>query len=78
MSERFYPPTEKELLKQRILTPQPSRAPYSPLIDSFIPTPAPKPPPTKPHHLPDGIICYSDPTAYVSLVQKIPVRTTWD
>ncbi|NVZ51854.1 S-type pyocin domain-containing protein [Pseudomonas sp. B6002] len=75
MSERFYPPTEKELLKHRILTPQPSRVPYSPLIDSFIPTPAPKPPPakppgctfTKPCKLPDGLIRYSDPTGYVPL-----------
>jgi len=75
MSERFYPPTEEELLKQRILTPQPSRAPYSPVIDSFIPAPPSKPPPakppgctfTKPCQLPDGIIRYSDPTGYVPL-----------
>lgn len=41
MSERFYPPTEEELLKQGILTPQPSRAPYSPFVDFFEPSPAP-------------------------------------
>lgn len=75
MSERFYPPTEEELLKQRILTPQPSRAPYSPVIDSFIPAPPSKPPPakppgctfTKPCQLPDGIIHYTNPTGYVPL-----------
>ncbi|SCX36569.1 hypothetical protein SAMN03159437_05436 [Pseudomonas sp. NFACC25] len=39
MSERFYPPTEEELLKQRILTPQPSRAPYSPSVDFYEPSP---------------------------------------
>ena len=75
MSERFYPPTEEEQLKQRILTPQPSRAPYSPLIDLFVSIPAPKPPPakppgctfTKPCQLPDGLIRYNDPTGYVPL-----------
>lgn len=43
MSERFYPPTEAEQLKQRILIPQPLRVPYSPTVDFFEPTPAPVP-----------------------------------
>ena len=75
MSERFYPPTEEELLKRRILTPQPSRVPYSPPIDLFEPSPAPIPtlakPPgcvfIKPCQLPDGITHYFNPTGYVPL-----------
>ncbi|OIN49837.1 S-type pyocin domain-containing protein [Pseudomonas costantinii] len=75
MSERFYPLTEEEQLKRRILTPQPSRVPYSPPIDLFVPTPAAKPAPaklpgctfTKPCQLPDGIIHYNNPTGYVPL-----------
>nr|WP_314566551.1 S-type pyocin domain-containing protein [uncultured Pseudomonas sp.] len=75
MSERFYPPTEEELLKQRILTPKPSRVPYSPPIDLFEPSPAPTPtlakPPgcvfIKPCQLPDGITHYFNPTGYVPL-----------
>jgi hypothetical protein len=75
MSERFYPPTEEEQLKQRILTPQPSRAPFSPPIALFEPAPAQQPTPaklpgctfTKPCRLPDGIIRYNDPTGHVPL-----------
>jgi hypothetical protein len=74
MSERFYPPTEEQLRKQRILTPQPRRAAYSPFIDSFVPPPAvptPAKPPgctfIKPCQLPDGHTHYSDPTGYVPL-----------
>ena len=75
MSERFYPPTEEQLRKQRILTPQPKRAAYSPLIDLFEPFPAAKSAPAKapgcvfvkPCQLPDGHTHYSDPTAYVPL-----------
>ncbi|MGB3125256.1 MAG: S-type pyocin domain-containing protein [Pseudomonas sp.] len=75
MSERFYPPTEEEKLKRRILSRQPPRAPYSPSIDLVVSTPAPKPAPaklpgctfTKPCQLPDGIIRYNDPTGYVPL-----------
>lgn len=75
MSERFYPPTEAELLKQRILIPQPSRVPYSPSVDFFEPSPTPAPtqakPPgcvfIKPCHLPDGITHYFNPAEYVPL-----------
>ena len=75
MSERFYPPTEKELLKRRILTAQPSRVPYSPPIDLFEPSPAPTPTLAKPAgcvfikpcQLPDGITRYVNPTGYVPL-----------
>ncbi|SEU18112.1 MULTISPECIES: S-type pyocin domain-containing protein [unclassified Pseudomonas] len=75
MPERSYPPTEEELRKQRILTPQPSRAPYSPSVDFFEPSPAPAPtrakPPgcvfMKPCQLPDGITHYFDQAGYVPL-----------
>ena len=75
MSERFYPPTEEEKLKRRILSRQPPRAPYSPPIDLAFSSPAPKPAPakrpgctfTKPCQLPDGMIRYNDPTGYVPL-----------
>lgn len=75
MSERSYPPTEEALRRQRILTPQPSRAPYSPTIDLYEPSPAPAPTPAKPAgcvfikpcQLPDGFIRYVDPTGYVPL-----------
>ncbi|MEG8232351.1 S-type pyocin domain-containing protein [Pseudomonas orientalis] len=75
MSERSYPPTEEALRRQRILTPQPSRAPYSPAIDLYEPFPAPAPTPAKPVgcvfikpcQLPDGFIRYADPTGYVPL-----------
>ena len=75
MSERFYPPTEEELLKRRILTPQPSRVPYSPSVDYFEPSPAPTPMLAKPSgcvfikpcQLPDGITHYFNPTGYVPL-----------
>ncbi|KAB0517260.1 S-type pyocin domain-containing protein [Pseudomonas extremorientalis] len=75
MPERFYPPTEEELRKRRILTPQPSRAPYSPSVDFFEPSPAPAPtrakPPgcvfMKPCQLPDGITHYFNPAGYVPL-----------
>ncbi|WP_285428695.1 S-type pyocin domain-containing protein [Pseudomonas sp. lyk4-R2A-8] len=75
MSERAYPITEEEQLKRRILTPQPSRAPYSPPIDLFIPSPAPTPKPAKPPgctflkpcQLPDGLTHYTDPAGYVPL-----------
>ncbi|WP_395610645.1 S-type pyocin domain-containing protein [Pseudomonas sp. B22129] len=75
MSERFYPHTEEEKLKRRILSRQPPRAPYSPPINPFTPTPGPKPAPaklpgctfTKPCQLPDGIIHYTNPTGYVPL-----------
>ena len=75
MSERFYPPTEAELLKQRILIPQPSRVPYSPSVDFFEPSPTPAPtqakPPgcvfIKPCQLPDGITHYFNPAGYVPL-----------
>ncbi|VVN71799.1 hypothetical protein PS687_05592 [Pseudomonas fluorescens] len=75
MSERFYPPTEEQLRKQRILTPQPKRAAYSPLIDLFEPGPAASPAPAKPPgcvfvkpcKLPDGHTHYADPAGYVPL-----------
>ena len=75
MSERFYPPTEAELLKQRILIPQQSRVPYSPSVDFFEPSPTPAPtqakPPgcvfIKPCQLPDGITHYFNPAGYVPL-----------
>ena len=75
MSERFYPLTEEEQLRQRILTPQPSRAHYSPAIDLLEPSPAPVPTPAKPPgcvfikpcQLPDGFTRYADPTGYVPL-----------
>ncbi len=75
MSERFYPPTEAELLKQRILIPQPSRVPYSPSVDFFEPPPTPAPTLAKPAgcvfikpcQLPDGITRYADPAGYVPL-----------
>lgn len=75
MSERFYPPTEAELLKQRILIPQQSRVPYSPSVDFFEPSPTSVPtqakPPgcvfIKPCQLPDGITHYFNPAGYVPL-----------
>lgn len=75
MSERAYPLTEEEQLKQRILTPQPVRWPYSPPIHLFNPPPAPTPTPakppgcvfTKPCQLPDGITRYADATGFVPL-----------
>ncbi len=75
MSERFYPPTEESLRKQRILTPQPARAAYSPFIDLFVPPAGPIPTPAKPPgcvfvkpcQLPDGHTYYTDPTGYVPL-----------
>lgn len=73
MSERSYPPTEEALRRQRILTPQPSRAPYSPTIDLYEPSPAPTPAKPagcvfiKPCQLPDGFTRYVDPTGYVPL-----------
>lgn len=48
MSERSYPPTEEALRRQRILTPQPSQAPYSPAIDLYEPSPATAPTLAKP------------------------------
>ncbi|SDQ55757.1 S-type Pyocin [Pseudomonas grimontii] len=75
MTERAYPITEDEQLKRRILTPQPSRAPYSPPIDLFNPPPAPPPTPDKPPgctfikpcQLPDGLTDYAQPSGYVPL-----------
>ncbi|AZF54912.1 Colicin E3 [Pseudomonas sp. R4-34-07] len=75
MSERFYPPTEEQLRRQRILTPQPSRVPYSLAIVPFEPSPAPTPTPTKPPgcvfikpcQLPDGFTRYADSTGYFPL-----------
>lgn len=75
MSERFYPITEEEQLKRRILTRQPKPAPYFPPIELFDPPPAPKPAPakpvgcvfTKPCQLPNGIIRYTSPTGFVPL-----------
>ena len=75
MSERFYPITEEEQLKRRILTPQPKRVPYSPPMVLLDPTPAPAPTPaklpgcvfTKPCQLPDGITHYADPSGFVPL-----------
>lgn len=75
MSERFYPPTEEDLRKRRILTPQPSRVPYSPSVDFFEPSPAPIPEPAKPQgcvfikhcQLPDGVTHYFNPAGYVPL-----------
>ncbi|TFY88630.1 detoxification [Pseudomonas kairouanensis] len=75
MSERAYPLTEEQQLKQRILTPQPTRRPDSPPIQLFDPPPAPTPtltkPPgcvfTKPCQLPDGITHYADPTGFVPM-----------
>ncbi|MGZ9704932.1 S-type pyocin domain-containing protein [Pseudomonas sp. GNP013] len=75
MSERFYPPTEEDLRKRRILTPQPSRVPYSPSVDFLEPSPAPIPEPAKPPgcvfikpcQLPDGVTHYFNPAGYVPL-----------
>jgi len=75
MPERGYPITEDEQLKQRILTPQPARVPYSPFVDvhDAAPSPAPEPAKTpgyvfaKSCQLPDGIISYSNPSGYVPL-----------
>lgn len=75
MSERFYPPTEAEQLKQRILIPQPLHVPYSPTVDFFEPTPAPVPTLAKPCscvfikpcQLPDGVTHYFNPAGYVPL-----------
>ncbi len=75
MSERAYPLTEEEQLKQRILTPQPARRHYSPPIQLFDPPPAqtasPAKPPgcvfAKPCQLPDGITHYADPTGFVPM-----------
>ncbi|WP_454843132.1 S-type pyocin domain-containing protein [Pseudomonas gorinensis] len=75
MSERAYPITEEEQLKRRILSRQPTPAPYFPAIDIFAPPPAPTSAPakpagcvfTKPCKLPDGIIRYANPTGYVPL-----------
>ncbi|MCD7039724.1 S-type pyocin domain-containing protein [Pseudomonas sp. MAFF 311095] len=75
MSERLYPPTEEDLRKRRILTPQPSRVPYSPSVDFFEPSPGPTPTLTKPPgcvfikpcQLPDGITHYFNPAGYVPL-----------
>ncbi|WP_439864105.1 S-type pyocin domain-containing protein [Pseudomonas antarctica] len=75
MSERFYPLTEEEQLRRRILSRQPARAPYSPSIDVLVPKPTQTPAPdklpgctfTKPCQLPDGITRYTDPTGYVPL-----------
>ncbi len=75
MSERFYPPTEEDLRKRRILTPQPSRVPYSPFVDYFEPPPAPTPTLAKscgcvfikPCQLPDGITHYFKPAGYIPL-----------
>ena len=47
MPERAYPITEKEQLRRRVLTPQPSRAPHPPIIDVPDIIPASKPEPTK-------------------------------
>lgn len=75
MSERAYPLTEQELLKRRILIPQPKREPCTPIIDSLEPLPAPPAKPAKPPgcvfikpcQLPDGHTQYSDPTGHVPL-----------
>ncbi|WP_342308325.1 S-type pyocin domain-containing protein [Pseudomonas fluorescens] len=75
MSERAYPITEEEQLKRRILSRQPTPAPYFPAIDIFAPPPAPTSAPakpagcvfTKPCKLPDGVIRYANPTGYVPL-----------
>ncbi|AZF44306.1 Colicin E3 [Pseudomonas sp. R1-43-08] len=75
MSERFYPPTEEQLRRQRILTPQPSGVPYSPAIVPFESSPAPAPTPAKPPgcvfikpcQLPDGFTRFADSTGYVPL-----------
>ncbi|MCU1782176.1 S-type pyocin domain-containing protein [Pseudomonas sp. 13B_2.1_Bac1] len=75
MSERFYPPTEAEQLKQRILIPQPLRVPYSLTVDFFEPSPAPVPTLAKPCgcvfikpcQLPDGVTHYFNPAGYVPL-----------
>ncbi|MCF5052350.1 detoxification [Pseudomonas syringae] len=75
MSERFYPPTEEQLRKQRILTPHPKRALYLPIIDLFEAPPARPPEPDKPPgctfikpcQLPDGRTHYTEPSGYVPL-----------
>lgn len=75
MSERAYPLTEEEQLKQRILTPQPAQRHYSPPIQLFDPPPAQTASPTKPPgcvfakpcQLPDGITHYADPTGFVPM-----------
>ncbi len=74
MSERAYPLTEEQQLKQRILTPQPAR-PFSPPLHLLDRPPAPAPSPTKPPgcvftkpcQLPDGITHYADPSGFVPL-----------
>ena len=75
MSERAYPLTEEQQLKQRILTPQPARRRFSPSLHLFDRPPAPAPSPTKPPgcvftkpcQLPDGITHYADPSGFVPL-----------
>lgn len=75
MSERFYPITEEEQLKRRILIPQPPRARYSRTIELSDSTPAPAPTRAKlpgcvfikPCQLADGLTDYADPTGYVPL-----------
>ncbi|MGY2399547.1 S-type pyocin domain-containing protein [Pseudomonas sp. SDO5271_S396] len=75
MSERLYPPTEKERLKQRILTTQPARLPPSAPVEFFEPSPSPVSPLPeprgctflKPCQLPNGLIRYNDPTGYIPL-----------
>ncbi|WP_455825485.1 S-type pyocin domain-containing protein [Pseudomonas graminis] len=75
MSERFYPITEEEQLKRRILIPQPPRASYSRTVDFSDSTPAPQAARAKlpgcvfikPCQLADGLSDYADPTGYVPL-----------
>lgn len=75
MSERFYPITEEEQLKRRILIPQPPRARYSRTIELSDSTPAPAPTRAKlpgcvfikPCQLADGLTDYADPIGYVPL-----------
>ena len=45
MSERAYPLTEEQQLKQRILTPQPAQRPFSPPLHLLDRPPAQAPPP---------------------------------
>jgi len=75
MSERAYPLTEEQQLKQRILTPQPAQRPFSPPLHLLDRPPAQAPSPTKPPgcvftkpcQLPDGITHYADPSGFVPL-----------
>jgi hypothetical protein len=74
MPERSYPPTYKDQLRRRILTPQPSPNLYPPIADVFENTPSDPRPVTplgcvfaKSCNLPNGIINYANPSGFVPL-----------